>query len=187
MNILIFLKNLLQLILSPSNAWKDIEREETPVDSLTARGLYPTMALMLVSVFIRPLYHNNADFDLVILLQTALIQFVALFIALFAGKFVIEHYLPSYNITGQSDPIAAGTVAVYGTGLMTIIQLIENLIPIQLTVIQLLPAFAAICIWKAARYLDIEPQMETPFMIISVLALIGPVILINIIMSFLIN
>lgn len=186
MNLLIFLKNILQLILSPSNAWKDIEREETPVEAITRRGLYPTMAVMLVSVFIRPVYHI-VQFDLVKLLQTALIQFVALFLAFFAGKYVIERSLPQYNESGESDPIAGGTVAAYGTGLMTIIQIIENLIPVQLAVIQLLPAFATVCIWKSARYLDIAPRYEAPFMIKSILALIAPVIVINLLMSYLIN
>lgn len=186
MNLLNYLKNILQLILSPSNAWRDIEREETPVDIITRHGLYPTMAIMLLSVFIKPLYHTG-DFDLVKLLQIALVQFVALYIAFFAGKFVIEHNLPSYNETAENDPVAAGTVAAYGTGLMTIIQLIENIIPVHLAVIQLLPAFAAICVWKSAEYLDLQPRREAPFMILTVIALIGPVIAINIIMSFLIS
>lgn len=186
MNLLIFLKNIIQLILSPTNAWKDIRHEETPVDKTTRSGLYPLMAVMLLSVFIRPLY-GHEDFDTVKLLQTALVQFVALYIALYTSRNLIEHYLPQYNLTGEKDPIAAGTVSVYGTGLMTLIQIVENLIPVQLTVIQMLPAFAAVCIWKAADYLDVDPRKEYIMMIIAVLSLIAPVIIINILMSNLIS
>lgn len=186
MALLHFLRNILQLVLAPSQAWKDIENEDTLPETLTSRGLYPMMALMLVTVFIRPLY-GIGDFDLIRLLQTALVQFVALFIALYAGRSVMEHFLPSYNATAERDPIATYTVAIYGTGLMVLIQMIENLLPIELTVIQLLPAFAAVCIWKSDKYLDLRPQGEVPFMIISILSLIAPVILINMLMSFLMS
>lgn len=186
MSLLFFLKNILQLILAPSNGWEDIQREEQPVETVTSRGLYPLMAIMLLTVFVRPLY-SIEKFELVSMLQIALVQFVALFVALYGSRTIMEHYLPVYNATGQSDPVAVGNVAVYGTGLMTVIQIVENLIPIELTVIQMLPAFAAICVWKAAPYLDIERNRETKFMLICVASLILPVILINVLMSMFIN
>ena len=186
MTIFTFLKNIIQLILSPVNAWKDIEREDVPVEKATTSGLYPLMAVMLLTVFLRPVY-GLVEFDLINLLQIALIQFVALYVALFAGRNVMERYLPAYNSTGANDPIAVGNVAVYGTGLMTVIQIIENLMPIDLPILQLLPAFAAICIWESHQYLDIKPKRETPFMLLSVVALIAPVILINLVMSYVIN
>lgn len=186
MTLLIFLKNLLQLILSPSNAWKDIGREEKPFEHLVSRGLYPLMAIMLVTAFIKPLYGLD-KFDLVQLLQIALIQFVALFVALYSGRNVMEHFLPAYNRTGEKDPVAVGNVAAYGTGLMALIQIIRNLIPIELTVLQLLPALAAVCIWKAERYLDLDKKSETPFMLIATMSIILPAILINLILTLFIK
>ena len=186
MKFLLYLKNILQLILSPSNGWKDIQQEDQPLETLTRNGQYPLMALMLLTVFIRPVY-GIETFELVPLLQKALVQFVALFIALYGGKAIMEHYLPLYNYTGEHDPVAVGNVAVYGTGLMTVIQMIENLIPTELTVIQMLPAFAAICIWKANQYLDIERAGETKYMLICTASLILPVIAINVLMSYIIG
>lgn len=186
MNLLIFFRNIFQLVLSPANGWKDISSEDTPVEVLMSKGLYPMMALMLVSVFLRPIY-GVLRLDLVLLLQIALVQFVALFVSLFAGRSVMENYLPQYNSTGEHDPFAAGTVAVYVTGLMTLIQIFENLLPVDLTVMQFLPAFAAVILWKSDKYLDISPNHEMTFMLIAIVALIMPVILINLVMSYLIN
>ena len=186
MTFLIYLRNLAQLILSPSNAWRDIQRDESSFDEVVSRGLYPLMAVMLLSVFIRPIY-GFEDFDLVHLLQIALVEFVALFVALYAGKNIMEHFLPIYNCTGQNDPVAVGNVAVYGTGLLTLIQLAENLIPIELTVLQLLPALAAICIWKSDKYLDVDPRGEIKFMLIANCSLILPVLLINLLLSLIID
>lgn len=186
MTILNFFRNIIQLVLSPANAWHDIEKEEIPVDNAVSRGLYPLMAIMLLTVFIRPLY-SHFDFDLVRLLQTALVQFIALFVAMYAARNIMDHFLPKYNNTGENDPVAVGNVAVYGTGLMTLIQIVENLLPVELTVIQLLPALAAVCIWHADDYLDISKKGEIPFMLITVCSLILPVIFINMLMSFIIN
>lgn len=182
MSLLLFLKNILQLVLSPTNGWKDIEDADMPFERLISTGLYPLMSVMLLSVFIRPLY-GFEDFNLIELLQAAVIQFVALFVTLYASRAIMEHYLPVYNATGQHDPVAVGNVAVYGTGLLTVIQLIENLVPIELTVMQLLPALDAVCIWKSERYLDVEKGNEVRFMLICVTSLIAPVILINLIVS----
>lgn len=186
MSLLIFLKNILQLILSPANGWKAIEREETPVEQVVTLGLYPLMAVVALTVFVRPLY-GLIHFSLIQLLQTAIVQFVALFVAFYIGRNIMSHYLPRYNETGEKDPVAVGNVAAYGTGLMAIIQLLENIIPIHLTVIQLLPAFAAVCIWKAGRYLDVDKQNEAPFMLITVCSLILPVVLINLLMYIIIE
>ena len=185
MNVLIFFKNIIQIVLSPTNGWRDIEKEDIPVETAISRGLYPLLAVMLLTVFIRPLY-GIVRFDLITLLQVALGQFIALFAALYIAKNLMEHYLPMYNATGGDDPVAVGNVAVYGTGVMTLIQIIENVLPVELTVIQLLPAFAAVCIWKSSSYLDIEPRGGTPFMLLTIGALILPVILINFLMHILI-
>lgn len=186
MNILIFLKNLIQLLLSPGHAWSDIEEEQQPVQKIIQRGLYPLMAVMLVTVFIRPLYSPD-NFQLIPLLQKALVQFVALFIALYGARNIMEHFLTRYNCTGEKDPVAVGTVATYGTGLMTLFQIAENVIPVELTLTQLLPAFAAVCVWKADKYLDVEPSSEMKYMLICVASLIVPVVGINFIMSFIIS
>lgn len=185
MSFLRFLKNLLQLFLSPKHAWDDIDREQTPVNIAIERGLYPLMAIMLLTVFIHPIY-GLGNSDLTSLLQKALAQFVALFIGLYGGRTIMEHFLSHYNYTGENDPIAVGNVATYGTGLMTVLQIAENLIPVQLTITNLLPAFAAVCIWKADKYLDIDQRYEIKYMLICILSLIAPVVLINLLMSYII-
>ena len=183
---LFYLKNIFQLILSPTNGWHDIAGDETPVDTLTSRGLYPLMAIMLVTVFIRPLYGLGA-FDLVVLLQTALIQFVAIFAALFIGKTVLTNMLPKYNSSGADDPVAAETVAVYTIGLIAIVQIFENLLPVDLTIMRFLPILVIIPLWKSAEYLEIETEHESMVMSTAAVALILPVIGLNFVMSYLIG
>lgn len=181
-----FLKNIIQLILSPVHAWRDIARADLNPEILTSRGLYPLMAVMAVSVFVRPIY-GVESFDLVVLLQTALIQFVAIFIALFIGKAGMSNLLPRSNGSGVSDPRAVETVAVYITGMVTLIQIFENLLPVELTIMEFLPLLVIIPLWKSSEYLEIESRSETRFMITSAVALLVPVIGLNLLMSYLIG
>lgn len=144
------------------------------------------MAIMLLTVFIRPIY-GLMKFDLVLLLQTALIQFVAIFAALYIGKTVLANMLPKYNMSGAEDIEAADTVAVYTVGIITIIQIFENLLPVELTITQFLPILAIIPLWKSAEYLEIEPEHETMVMSATAASIIVPVIGLNFAMSYLIG
>ncbi|MDE6396875.1 MAG: hypothetical protein K2K84_06365 [Muribaculaceae bacterium] len=180
-----FLKNLIQLMLSPGHAWEDISNEDAPPEKLISGGLYPLMAIMLITAVVNGAFAIGS-FDLVRQLQIALAQFIALFIALYAGRTLIETFLPRYNETGENDPVGAATVAVYATGIMTLIQIVENLIPVELIVIKFLPAFAAVIVWKAQNYLDLLPEHSGLFMVIAIGVLIGPVLLINLVMGLLI-
>lgn len=182
---LTFLRNLLQLILSPIHAWNDISKEDEQPEIILSKGLYPLMAIMLITAILNGFFAVG-KFDLVLRLQIALSQFIALFVALYAGRTVLESMLPKYNESGEKDPIGAWTVAIYITGIMTVIQIVENLIPVELIVIKFLPIFAALILWKANEYLDLETEHTGYFMAIAIGALIGPVILINLIMGLLI-
>ena len=181
----IYLKNIFQLLLSPANAWREIENEETPPMQLTSRGLYPLMALMLLSVFIGAIY-SIGSFDLILLLQTAMTQFVAIYIAFHLGRYAMDSTIKRYNSSGQNDPIATETVAAYGAGLLTLIQIVMNLLPLRLALMQLLPIFATIGIWKAYPYLDITDQGELPFMLMASSAIIAPVIVLNTLFNYII-
>lgn len=183
---LIFLKNILQLILSSKHAWRDIAADKTPLETVSSRGLYPLMAVMLLTIFIRPIY-GLLKFDLVLLLQTALIQFVAIFAALYIGKTVLANLLPKYNISGAEDIEAADTVTVYTVGIITIIQIFENLLPVELTITQFLPVLAIIPLWKSAEYLEIEHEHETMVMAAASASIILPIIVLNFAMSYLIG
>lgn len=180
-----FLKNLLQLLLSPIHAWQDIADEDADTETIASKGLYPLMAIMLITAVLNGFFAIG-HFDLIRQLQIAMTQFIALYVAMYIGRMVMETFLPDYNMTGDSDPIGAATVAIYLTGIMTIIQIVENLIPVELIVMKFLPAFAALILWKAEKYLDLQPERAGYFMLIAICALILPVILINVIISYLI-
>ena len=57
-----YIQNLFQLILSPGNGWEDIAKGNDNPDSLAARGFYPLIAVVGLSVFFEMLYKSDCTF-----------------------------------------------------------------------------------------------------------------------------
>lgn len=44
-----FLKNILQLILSPGNGWEDLSHSKTEPETMLSKGLYPLLGVMALT------------------------------------------------------------------------------------------------------------------------------------------
>lgn len=171
-----FLKNILQLLLAPSHGWEEVSGHGAEPDRLAADGMYPLMGLSAATVFISGCYDKT--YEVGALVQRAMIQFLALYIAFWIGTALMESYINRFTDTEISTK-RPRTVVVYTISLLAIIQIIENLVPVEFTVIKFLPAFAAIVLWKATAYLSISKDDEGPYIIFVLGVLIVPWILLN--------
>ena len=182
MAILSFLKNLLQLVLAPSNGWEEVSHDGAEPERLAADGLYPLMGLAAATVFIQGCY--DKIYDVTSLLQRAMVVFMSLFISYWAGAALMDNYINRFTDTDISSKLTR-TVTIYIISLLAVIQVIENLVPVEFTVIRFLPAFAAIVLWKATAYLSIRKADEGLYIIFALGVLIIPWMLINTLLSLL--
>jgi hypothetical protein len=181
-NVFRFLKNILQLILSPVHGWEEISYDGAQVDKLTAEGLYPLMGLAAATAFVQGFY--DVEFSLMRLIQTALAIFIVLFISFWFGRSMMETFLEKYT---EKEPgtLVGGTVAVYTSALLCLIQIFNNFMPVELPILMLLPTFIIIIIWNADQYLSIAKDMRGQFLGFATLVLIAPSIALNYILSLL--
>ena len=56
-----YLKYLLQLVLSPSSGWEDIEKSNPSPDGLMRRGFYPLLVLTALSELLAFVYQRHAS------------------------------------------------------------------------------------------------------------------------------
>ncbi len=180
-----YLKNILQLLLSPAHGWEEISRDGTAPSQLASGGLYPLIGLASVTYFLQGIY--AASFELAPLLQRALAVFMSLFLAFFAGKLVLETFTARYIDTGKLNAFKTDTLAAYTVGILAVLQVVCNALPVQTVLSYLLPAFVAIVVWKSARYLDIAPEKESAFTIMAAGALIVPKVVLDILFSFILG
>lgn len=165
-----YLKNMLQLFLSPVKGWEEVARENVSPNALMDKGFYPLTAIVAITAFCKGFY-GMAPFDIVTQLLTAITQFLALFLGVMVGRATFESLLSQF--TGQPvNVLRAHTVVVYCIGLMALIQVIINLCPIELPVLWFLPAFVAIVAWQSRMYLEVKSELSMKFFIFAAAVLI---------------
>lgn len=169
---LTFFKNLMQLILSPAHGWEDIARSAEKVDKLRSSGLYPLTAITALSVFLQGIYH--VDQGLSDLLIGAVVTFVMFFVGYFCGVFVLTTVMPGIQAPGtHTGERRINTLAIYSTGLLELIAIIANCVPITMALTLFLPLFVVVVIFKGARYLRVDPQYTARYVVLTSIALIA--------------
>lgn len=165
-----FLKYLFQLIISPSNGWEDISCAGTDPQKLAADGLYPLLGFASATAFCQLIYRPEISIGAT--LQNAIIIFAQYFVAFFLANYIMTSLLPSC-IEGDINEKRVSTFLIYNLSLLALITIIENLTPIELSIVQFLPIIVAVVIWKGCRYMAVKEQQTGRFMIISILSVIG--------------
>lgn len=167
-----YLKLLFQLILSPGNGWEDIERSRLTPARLLGRGLFPLMALAALSVFVQALWMHHPVF--MKLLMRMIITFVVYFISYFFSTFVLSVTPVVADNPQPDEDERAQTFTIYTLGLLALISIIINVLPVTSLVLFFLPCYVALVQWKGCRYMNIPPERTGIFMTAAILGVLLP-------------
>jgi len=178
-----FLKNMLQLLLSPANGWEEVSYDNTDPKVLASHGLYPLMAIASACAFVEGVYETSYDVALVI--QHAMIDFISLLVAYLAGAALMESFVDHFT-TKDISARKSQTVAVYTVSVLCVVQIIDNLVPFSFALIKFLPAFAAIVLWRATAYLSVDKDKEGLYIVFSIGVMILPWIVISSLLDLLV-
>lgn len=166
---LAYLKNLFQLILSPSRGWEDISASMHPSRLLLHEGFYPLLTVASLSEFLRLFY--DADTSFVTLLELAIAMGGTYFASYFIAGMVLESYLKNM-VDGEINRLKVDTFVIYGLSLLLVIELITSVVPTDLTLIKFLPLFVALILYKGSAYMSVKSNCELRFLCLSVIAVI---------------
>ena len=171
-----FLKYLLHLVLSPGKGWEDISHEGQGPKMIVNEGLYPLLGIASLSAFI--VYFYNDEYGLAELLQHAIIIFVQYFISFFIASFLYSIYAVKY-VDGAVNEKKNHTLISYSLALLSVITIIGNCLPMELSLVQFLPVYVALVIWKGCRYMAVKEEKTRQYMIFAVISIILPPILLG--------
>ncbi len=180
-----YFKNILQLLLSPQHGWEEVSRDGLTPEYIASHGLYPLIGLASVTYFVQGIY--AVQFELVTLLQHALAVFMSLFLSFFIGKLGLETFTARFVDTGKLNVFKTDTLAVYIIGILGIMQIVGNVIPVQTVLLYLLLVFAVVVIWNSCRYLDIAVEKEAVFTAMAIGVLVAPKILLDVLFSLILG
>lgn len=167
-----FMKYLLQLVVSPGQGWRDIAR--TAGDNsrkLAFSGLFPWLVIVGLSSFVRLLYvHDEGVADA---LLAGIVNFGKFSVAYFMAPLIINSMILQATDAYISED-RLHILAACATGLLAAIALLENCLPVSMTMLHFLPFFVGIVIWKGTEYLGVPTKDVGAFMILALLSIIAP-------------
>lgn len=166
-----FLKSLFQLILSPVRGWEDISYAGEDYRRLAAEGLYPLLGVASLTVFMAAIYRHGVELSYMI--QQAIVTFVKYFVGYFIAVFILGSYIHRDSDAEISEK-RNHTFVIYSIGLLAIISIIKNCLPMNLATLNFLPIYVAIVMWRGTRYMAIRPDRVGYFMILAIGAVIVP-------------
>ncbi len=164
-----YLKNLLQLVLLPFRGWEDVSASMSDPELLLQKGYYPLLGFASMTELVRLLYSGHGGFLTV--LELAIALFGSFFVAFFIAKIILNHYLAPY-VDGEISATKIATFIIYGLGLLLIIEIIDNLLPTNLTLVKFLPLFVALILYNGSNYLSIKQGCELRFLLVVTLGVI---------------
>jgi hypothetical protein len=177
---LLYLKDMLQLILSPAKGWEDISFDGADERGITRFGLCPFLLLTALTVPVQMLYH--ADLGWLTMLQQGIITFIKFLVTYYIGVFILSMYLPGLT-SGEVTEKRVHTFCAYIVGIIAVIDILQNCIPTDIAVLYLLPVYVVFIIWRGVSYMTVEAAHDIRFVVMSSLSLILPAYLIQLLFN----
>lgn len=177
---LIFIRDSLQLILAPSNGWEDVAYDDLETRPLLLKAFIPWLVILSLSSLTVRFF--NPEQTWLITCHTMIVMFLKYFITYFLAGFAMTIYMPV--LTKNADRERLNNIfLIFSLGLLALIDLIANLIPIDLAVLNFFPLYVLYIMWKGARFLKVVPAHSGGFVILSLFAVIVPPYLLKMLFS----
>lgn len=179
----LYIKQLLQLLLSPARGWEDVSAAALPPDEIQRRGFYPWIGIVAASQFLN-LIHDHHD-SFFTLLQGAVAISGALFISLYLARLFLDITLPQH-IGGDVNFAKINIFANYLIGLIGLYHIIANAMPASMTFLHFLPALSLLVIFKSVTFIGIKEDNIVVFLVLAGIATIAVPIAVAALLTFII-
>ncbi len=166
---LIYLKNIIQLVISPDNGWEDIDADRSSQRAF--KGLLWMTGIAALSVFVQLLYAHHIP--LVAMFQMVIVVMISYGATYFIGNSVVTSWLPRIN-GGVSDADRVHLFSAYSVSLLSIQTIVSNLLPITFAILELWPIYTVVIMWRAMAILDISVEATGKYLLAVILGFILP-------------
>ncbi len=171
MFVLYYLRDLCQLILAPLKGWEDIAADCFDPRRLLTHGLLPFLAFTALTVWVRAFY--VVEVSVAAFIEQMIVCFIKYFATYFCALFFFTLYLP-VCIEGELSISRCHTFIAYGVGLLALIDVLQNCIPVELSLVYVMPVYAVYIMWRALRYLGISFGGVGKFLMLIIFTIVMP-------------
>lgn len=179
----LYIRQLIQLLLSPAKGWEDISEAAKTADEIQRRGFYPWIGITAASEFLRLIYNHKVSF--VDVLQGAIAIGGALFISLYIARIFLDMILPQH-VDRKVNLVKVNVFAIYLVGMVGLYHIISNAMPASMTFLNFLPVFSLLIVFKSTTFLGISEDKTMTFLWLSAVGVIVIPIAVAALLSFII-
>ena len=164
-----YLKYMIQLILSPTHGWEDIEEESPDARTLLMKGLVPLTAVCALTEYLRMMWERGIGFGRATV--HAILDLGVYFISAFVARLIFEMYLGRFS--NKPDSSRAHILSIVTIGLMVLIQILDNILPWDLVILRFLPLFVVMIVYKSCSYMRIDEEDDLKYLLMASIATIA--------------
>lgn len=172
-----YLKLMLQLVLAPSRGWDDVAEAAPESRRILLAGLIPLCVLTGFSVGVSALWETHPQLSVIII--RSVITFAVYMLTYFIAQALLTALLPRISADGLVDRERVALFSAFCVGQMSVIGLLENLLPAELALLQFLPLFVVVVMAKARRFLGVDESKTGLMVAFEVVSVILPVYVIG--------
>lgn len=165
----LYIRQLFQLILSPSGGWDDISEAALTPEQIQRQGFMPWLAVTALSEFVRLAYDPTLTFF--VALESAVAVAGGMFVALYISRIVFEITLNRF-VDGTVNLAKGGVLSLYMVGLACLFTIVANILPATLTIVHFLPLLSLLILFKSARLIGVRADDTMGYLGLGALATI---------------
>lgn len=166
---LVYLKNILQLVISPDNGWEDIDKDRSSIRAF--KGLVWMVSIAAISIFIQLFYSRHIP--LVAMFQSVIAVLISCWATYVIGRSVMSSWIPRLN-GGVADTELVGLLSAYSVSLLSIQIIITDIMPLTFAILELWPIYVVVIMWRGMSVLGIPVEATGKYLLAVILGFIIP-------------
>lgn len=173
-----YLRLMLQILMAPRRGWEDVAADDGCCPRhILFQGLIPLAGIAALSVGTGFLYKNDAHID--VMLITAIVTFARYVLTYFIAVALLMYALPKLAENGVAVKRNVELLSAYCVGIMALIGIFENLLPMEIPLLQFLPLYVVVVIIQSRWFINVAETSLFRYAACAIAGIILPVFLID--------
>ncbi len=172
-----YLKFILQILMAPKSGWEDVIADRQQPRDILLKGFLPLAAVAALSVGVNALYQIHPAIDKLII--KALVVFTRYTLTYFIAVALLLYALPKITDDNIVSRPRIELLSAYCVGMMAIIGILKNLLPMELPLLQFLPFYIIVVIIQSRQFINIDDKFLFRYAACATAGIILPVFIID--------
>lgn len=165
----LYIRQLIQLVLSPTRGWEDISESARTPDEIQRTGFYPWLALTALSELVRPFYEPELTF--LAAFESAIAVAGAMFVSMYLARLFFDMTL-TRHVDGTLNVGKVGVVTLYLIGVACLFRIVANVLPTSLTLVHFLPLLTLLIIFRSSDFVGVRSDSVMTYLGLGAIATI---------------